>query len=58
MEMITAKIENRDGKLVVSNRVIAEQLGKDVQDVKKKIKEVLEIGTEFFPAQIEVRGKV
>lgn len=52
------KIENQNGKLVVSSRVIAEQLSKDHQDVKKKIKEVLEIGTEYFPVQNTNRGKV
>lgn len=52
------KIENQNGKLVVSSRIIAEQLYKDHQDVKKKIKEVLEIGTEYFPVQNTNRGKI
>lgn len=58
MSELNVLIERKDGQLVVSSRVIAEQLGKDVQDVKKKIKEVLEIGTEYFPVQTLVRGKV
>ena len=58
MKEILTKVEKKDGILVVSSRVIAEQLGKDVQDVKKKIREVLEIWTEYFPVEIVVRGKI
>ena len=58
MKEILTKVEKKDGILVVNSRVIAEQLGKDVQDVKKKIREVLEIGTEYFPVEIVVRGKI
>ncbi len=54
---LVVKIENVNGINVVSSRVVAEQLGKDLQDVKKKIRDVLEIGTEYFPVQIKVRGK-
>ncbi|MGL5049477.1 MAG: phage antirepressor KilAC domain-containing protein [Fusobacteriaceae bacterium] len=50
-------IKNVNGLNVVSSRTVAEQLGKDNSDVKKKIKEVLESGTEYFPTQILVRGK-
>ncbi len=42
MEMITAKIENRDGKLVVNSRVIAEQLGKRHADVISQLEQILE----------------
>jgi Rha family phage regulatory protein len=52
------KIENnKEHGLVVSSRVVAEELGKDIQDVKKKIRELLESGTEYFPVQIAVRGR-
>ncbi|MGL5125431.1 MAG: Rha family transcriptional regulator [Fusobacteriaceae bacterium] len=50
-------IMNNNGNNVVSSRLIAEELGKEHSDVKKKIKEVLETGTEYFPIQILVRGK-
>ncbi|MGL4999718.1 MAG: phage regulatory protein/antirepressor Ant [Cetobacterium sp.] len=54
MELV---ITNSNGVNVVSSRVVAEQLGKEHSDVVKKIKEVLEIGTEYNPVQIQVRGK-
>ena len=57
MNELVVKVENVDGRLVVSSRVVAEQLGKDHQDVKKKIRDVLKSGTEYFPVQIIVRGK-
>ena len=57
MNELIVKVENVNGRLVVSSRVVAEQLGKDHQDVKKKVRDVLEIGTEYFPAQTIVRGK-
>ena len=41
MEMITAKIENRDGKLVVSSRVIAEQLGKEHKHVLESLNKLI-----------------
>lgn len=57
MNELVVKVENVDGRLVVSSRVVAEQLGKDHQDVKKKIRDVLKSGVEYFPVQIIVRGK-
>lgn len=57
MNELVVKVENVNGRLVVSSRVVAEQLGKDHQDVKKKIRDVLKSGTEYFPVQIIVRGK-
>ena len=57
MNELVVKVENVNGRLVVSSRVVAEQLRKDHQDVKKKIRDVLKSGTEYFPVQIIVRGK-
>lgn len=37
-------IENREGKLLVSSRVVAEQLGKEHSDVMRKCREVLGVG--------------
>ena len=44
MTQILAKIENRDGILVVSSRVIAEQLGKRHSDMLEQIDKILENG--------------
>jgi len=52
------KIErNEDYGLVVSSRTIASELEKQHSDVVKKIKNVLESGTESFPVQYMNRGK-
>jgi len=43
MNDLIVKVENKDGKLVVGSRVIAEQLNKEHKDVLSKIRECLNI---------------
>ena len=43
MNELIVKVENKDGKLVVGSRVIAEQLDKEHKHVLAKIKECLNI---------------
>lgn len=45
MELI--KIENKNGNLVVSSRVVAEQLGKEHRRVMQDCRDKLEVGAEF-----------
>ena len=59
MEMITARIENRDGKLVVSSRVIAEQLGKRHDHIIRDLEQILEtpnLGSLIISSTYEVEG--
>ena len=61
MEMITAKIENRDGKLVVGSRVIAEQLGKEhkhvLESLNKLILESQNLDSLIISSTYEVEGQ-
>ena len=61
MEIITAKIENRDGKLVVSSRVIAEQLGKEhkhvLESLNKLILESQNLDSLIISSTYEVEGQ-
>lgn len=60
MTQILAKIENRDGILVVSSRVIAEQLGKRHADVISQLEQILEnenIRSLIISSTYEVEGQ-
>lgn len=52
-ELINVNIENREGKAVVSSRVIAKELNKQHKNVKRDIKNIVkEIGSDLSVSNI------
>ena len=59
MTNLVTKIENQDGRLVVSSRVVAEQLGKDHSKVLRTLDELLEkpnVASLIIPSTYKVEG--